>query len=268
MQPHLDASALLDVSDFAEPTLAAFRFDGRSLTCMPQNISSLVVFYNVDLFEEAGVAAPTAGWGWEDFLAAARALTDPAQGRFGVGLEPSLQAEERFIAGQLGMYLDSRRATPTLRAGIAGFGWDVGPLPSAPGGTPSTILHGDAYCLSAAGDSDAGWRFIEHVMTVEGQEILAESGRTVPSRTDVATSPAFLEPDLPPARASVFIEAIPHIRSLPHTSTWSQMQREVDSLLADVYYGRVDREQGITDMIRAAEAIFAHEPPRLLPPAA
>ncbi len=96
-------------------------------------------------------------------------------------------------------------------------------------------------------------------MSVQGQTILAESGRTVPSRTDVASSPAFLEPDEAPASAQVFLDAIPTIRALPGIASWSQMQREVDSLLVDVFYGRIDREQGIADMITTAESILAQD---------
>ena len=314
VQPYLDASEAIAVEDFAEPPLEAFRFDGETLTCMPQNISSLEVYYNVDAFDAAGLDHPAEGWTWDDFLAAAQALTDAEEGRYGVGVEPSLQriapfvwsnggdvvddqlapttltldegparealdffldlqlvhgvappdaeeqsleSEERFVAGQLGMYLNSRKSVPSLREGITDFTWDVGPMPTAPGGTPATILHGDAYCMSADGNTEASWRFIEHAMTATGQEILAESGRTVPSRLDVASSPVFLEPDEPPASSQVFVDVIPTIRSLPHTGTWSQMQNQVDSVLTDAFYGRIDREQGITDMISTAEATFA-----------
>ena len=44
--------------------------------CLPQNLSSLVVYYNRDLFDAAGVPYPEAGWTWDDFLAAAKALDD------------------------------------------------------------------------------------------------------------------------------------------------------------------------------------------------
>lgn len=318
VQAYVDDSQAISLDDFAEPPLDAFRFDGETLTCMPQNISSLEVYYNVDAFEDAGVELPQAGWTWDDFLSAAQALTDADLGRYGVGVEASLQrlapfvwsaggdlvddqlrptaltlddpmaregldflldlqlvhgvtppdveeqsleSEERFIAGDLGMYLNSRKSVPTLREGITDFTWDVAPLPVAPGGTPTTILHGDAYCLSADGSPDVAWRLVEFAMSQQGQEILARSGRTVPSRVDVANSPAFLEPDLPPASAQVFIDAIPTIRSLPHTATWSQMQNEVDDVFEDVFYGRVDRDEGIQRMMSSAEAIFALEPP-------
>ena len=67
-----------------------------------QNISSLVVYYNADLFTAAGVAPPAAGWTWADFLAAAQALTRDTDGdgtidQYGAGIEPSLFRVAPFI---------------------------------------------------------------------------------------------------------------------------------------------------------------------------
>jgi multiple sugar transport system substrate-binding protein len=147
------------------------------------------------------------------------------------------------------MYLDSRKAVPSLRE-IEGFSWDVAPLPVAPGGQPATILHGDAYCMSAdSSQHDAAWRFVEFAMGGAGQTILAESGRTVPSRLDVAGSPAFLEPDEPPASSSVFLDAIPTIRAVPHTPRWSQAEKEADKILEDVFYGRVPRAGALDGLV-------------------
>jgi multiple sugar transport system substrate-binding protein len=147
---------------------------------------------------------------------------------------------------------------PTLREGIGDrFAWDVAPVPVAPGGTPVTVLHGDAYCLSADGRPDTAWRLVEFANTAEGQQILAASGRTVPSRLDVASSPAFLEPDQPPASSQVFTDAIPTVRALPNVATWQEAQSQVDEVLVDVFYGRIDREEGIAEAIAAAEAVFA-----------
>ena len=311
VQSYLDASQKIAEEEFAPTALEAFRFDGEQLTCMPQNVSSLEVYFNAGLFNAAKIDFPRAGWTWDDFLAAAKALTKGDQ--YGVGVEPSLirvapfvwsaggevvddpdapttlaldqptsrkaldffldlqlkhhvappereelslDAESRFLQGKLGMYLDSRKAVPSLRE-ITDFEWDVAPLPVAPGGEPATILHGDAYCMSAESENkEAAWTFIEFAMGVEGQTILAESGRTVPSRLDVADSPAFLEPEKPPASSAVFVQAIPSIRSVPHTATWSQVEKEGDNLLASVFYGRVDREQGIRQLIEATKPLF------------
>ena len=72
--PLLEASEILDEEDYYPQPLEAFRFNGE-LMCLPQNLSSLVVYYNRDLFDAAGVPYPEAGWTWDDFLAAAKALT-------------------------------------------------------------------------------------------------------------------------------------------------------------------------------------------------
>lgn len=311
VQPHLDASDVLDADDFFPQVFEAFRFDGEELTCMPQNLSSLQVYYNADRFDAAGLDRPRAGWTWDDFLAAARALT--GDGAYGLGVEPriirlapfvwsnggdvvddpdapttltldagpardaldwfldlslvhgvvppdreeqSREAEARFLDGDLGMLLDSRRAVPTLRT-IEQFSWDVAPLPVAPGGEPATILHSDAYCLSAEGDVDAGWRLVEFAMSERGQTILAESGRTVPSRIDVASSPVFLEPDLPPASSEVFTDAATHLRATPHTATWPRVEKEADTLLEEIFYGRAAREAGIRALVESTRPLFS-----------
>ncbi|MFC6020777.1 ABC transporter substrate-binding protein [Plantactinospora solaniradicis] len=316
-QSYLDASEALDEGDFSPRALDAFRFDGKALTCMPQNLSSLVVYYNADLFVNAGVPVPKAGWTWDDFLVTAKALT--GDGRYGVGVEPSVpriapfvwsnggelvddpnrptrltltgqpatrkavdwfldlqlvhkvvppdaeeqseSSEARFLRGTLGMYLNSRVAVPTLRT-IKDFGWDVAPLPVAPGGAPASILHSDAYCMSAGRpDHAAAWRFIEFAMGPKGQGILAESGRTVPSRLDVARSDAFLRPSLPPRSAQVYLDADPYLRATPRTATWSRVERETDALLEELFYGRVEREKGLWELEEKIRPLF-QEPPR------
>jgi multiple sugar transport system substrate-binding protein len=61
---------------------AAFSQDGKQYG-LPQSFSNVVLFYNKDLFDAAGVAYPTPDWTWEDELAAAQALTNPAEGVWG-----------------------------------------------------------------------------------------------------------------------------------------------------------------------------------------
>jgi multiple sugar transport system substrate-binding protein len=72
----------------------AFRFGGE-VQCMPQNISSPVVYYNATLFRLAGLEPPKAGWTWFDMLDAAEALD---RGEVtGIGFEPSLNRFAPFI---------------------------------------------------------------------------------------------------------------------------------------------------------------------------
>lgn len=311
VQPYVDASEVIDESDYSTASMDAFRFDGEELTCFPQNLSSLVVYFNQDLFDEAGLSPPEAGWTWEDFLATAQALT--AGDTYGLGVEPSLirvapfiwsnggdlvddpeepsaltlttdpaareavdwfldlqaehgvvppdveeqseSSEARFLRGTLGMYLNSRVAVPTLRT-IESFEWDVAPLPVAPGGQPASILHTDAYCMSAGGDADTAWRFVEYAVGPAGQEVLARSGRTVPSLLEVARSDVFLEPAEPPASSHVWLDAEPHLRATPRTGSWSRVEREGNALFEEIFYERVDREEGLRRLESAVLPLF------------
>lgn len=59
----------LSPEDYYEPPMEAFRFEGE-LQCWPQNVSSLVVYYNQEIFESAGLNHPE-GWSFEDLRATA-----------------------------------------------------------------------------------------------------------------------------------------------------------------------------------------------------
>jgi multiple sugar transport system substrate-binding protein len=285
--PRLDASETIAEDEFYELPMEAFSQDGE-LICMPQNISSLVVYYNVDLFEAAGLPLPADDWTLDDFTAAAEALTvdedgdgvnevhglvtessliryapfiwsaggevvddtdDPtrltldtpeareaiawfmnlgAGGHDVVPSEAEVLAEDdlsRFMNGRAGMFLQSRRVVPTLRE-IDGFQWDVAPLPQDE--QPAGILHSDAFCMSTdAADKDAAWAFIEYAVGPAGQEILARTGRTVPSMKSVAESPVFLggeNGEANPPSSHVFLDTIPALRRVPSISTWPEIE--------------------------------------------
>ena len=50
---------------------------------LPTSFSDVVLYYNKDLFDAAGVKYPTAGWTWADETAAAKKMTDAAAGVWG-----------------------------------------------------------------------------------------------------------------------------------------------------------------------------------------
>ncbi|MBU2074989.1 MAG: sugar ABC transporter substrate-binding protein [Actinobacteria bacterium] len=77
----------IDLVDYYEPPVDAFTLDG-ALQCMPQNVSSLVVYVNTALFAQAGIDLPVDGWEFQDFVAAAQALA--SEDVDGVYVEPSV----------------------------------------------------------------------------------------------------------------------------------------------------------------------------------
>jgi multiple sugar transport system substrate-binding protein len=286
--------------------------------CIPQNLSSLVVYYNKYLFDQAGLAYPNSDWNWDDFLATAKTLTRDSDGdgaidQYGLGTEVSIfrlapfvwqnggelvdnpaaptrlaldtpaaraavewfvdlqlkhhvtpdavqeqaeSSESRFQNGRLGMFLNSRRGTPTYRQ-ITTFDWDVAPLPQ--GQQQAGILHADAYCMPTSSQNKAAtWTFIEFANSPEGQTIVVRSGRTVPSLKSIAESPAFLDPQARPGNSRVFLEVIPVIRAVPIMETWVDIEDLAGKELERAYYGQATVDEVIAAMTERAGEFFSH----------
>ncbi|WP_205525674.1 ABC transporter substrate-binding protein [Pyxidicoccus trucidator] len=99
--PRLEKSTVLKERDLYPQAVEAFRFNG-ALTCIPQNVSSLVVYWNRGLFQRLGVPPPKPDWTWDDFRATAQALTrdEDGDGRVdvhGLAFEPTLSRLAPFI---------------------------------------------------------------------------------------------------------------------------------------------------------------------------
>jgi multiple sugar transport system substrate-binding protein len=327
IQSRVEDSDQFELGDFFPQAIEAFRWEGE-LMCLPQNVSSLVVYYNRDLFRRFGVAEPKAGWSWTEFIIRAVNLTRDAQGKpvaagdpelgavrpaiFGLGVEPTVirlaplvwsnggdlfddsdaptrfalerpsaqvalqeflklrtdygvvpsdqdveaeDDESRFANGRLAMLLSSRRSTPTFRT-IKDFDWDVAPLPVFK--RPAGILHSDAYCMSRAGKAkDDTWRFIEFANSPEGQQIVARTGRTVPSLKSVARSEAFLDPAAKPQSSEVFLDGIPTIRRVPTISTWPEIEDVAEGILENGLYLGQDPRRVARELDRSTRPLFA-----------
>jgi len=113
LQPYLDNSKLIKADDFYQEALQPYVWK-RQVECLPQNISSLAVYYNKKLFDAAGVPYPKADWTWADFLSAAQALTKADKEQFGVGVDPALIRLAPFIWQNGGELVASPKATRLL----------------------------------------------------------------------------------------------------------------------------------------------------------
>jgi multiple sugar transport system substrate-binding protein len=118
IESRLEDSDAFEEDDFYPQALDAFRFDGK-LVCLPQNISSLVVYYNRDLFKQAKVPEPTAGWTWDDMVQKAIKLTRDTNGdgdidQHGLGVEPSIIRIAPFVWSNGGEVVDDEEAPTRL----------------------------------------------------------------------------------------------------------------------------------------------------------
>ncbi len=326
---YVDASRQFELEDFYPQAVDAFRWDGE-VTCLPQNISSLVVYYNKDLFKRFDVLAPRDGMTWNEFVVRAQQMTRDEKGQvvrgadpdlpmpntapaaiYGLGVEPQIirvapfvwsnggdlvddaekptrftldtqeakQAivsffelrtlhgvvppdqeveaeddESRFVNGRSAMLLESRRAVPAIRE-AAKFDWDVVSLPFFQ--RPASILHSDAYCMTKNSDEkDAAWRFVEYALGPEGAQVIARTGRTVPSLRSVAESDAFLDPGQKPANSRVFLDAIESIRSVPTVSTWPEIEDATNGLLENGIYLGQPVDEVVDEIDRTTRPLF------------
>jgi multiple sugar transport system substrate-binding protein len=114
IEERLNDSDAFAEDDFYPQALEAFRFDGE-LICLPQNISSLVVYYNRDLFRQAKVPEPEPGWTWDDMVQKAIKLTRDTNGdgdidQYGLGVEPSIIRVAPFVWSNGGELIDDEDA--------------------------------------------------------------------------------------------------------------------------------------------------------------
>jgi multiple sugar transport system substrate-binding protein len=93
----------VSVDDYYPQPIEAFTY-ANELQCMPQNISSLVVYYNRTLFQRAGVKEPRGGWGWEEFRRTAIELTRGDV--HGLGIDPEIIRVAPFVWSNGGEIVD------------------------------------------------------------------------------------------------------------------------------------------------------------------
>lgn len=85
--------------------LEAYSTDGTSYA-LPSSFSDVVLYYNVDLFDAAGLDYPTNDWTWADEKAAAEALTDQAAGVWGDHQPISFYEYYKVLAQNGGQFLN------------------------------------------------------------------------------------------------------------------------------------------------------------------
>ncbi len=154
--------------------------------------------------------------------------------------------EESFSAGKVAMYLDSRRAVPGFRK-TDGLSFDVAAVPTKV--TATSVLHSDGYCVTKSAKNKAlAQAFAAYAVAGDGASVLAESGRTVPVKTSVAQSPAFLSPDKDPKSSQVFLDQLALVRPLPHTPTWNEAEGVTEEILVQLFAGKTNLDKAVADI--------------------
>jgi len=71
-----------DLSDYFEPILKTAQYEGQTYG-LPWISQPVMLYYNVKMFEDAGIDPPDESWDWDKFKEVAEQLTDPDAGVYG-----------------------------------------------------------------------------------------------------------------------------------------------------------------------------------------
>lgn len=110
---------------------------------VPASFSTVVLFYNKDLFKAAGVATPTADWDWSDEAAASAALKAKLPAGTYADFQPTQFWEFYKVLGQAGgqfLSADKKTALFNKQPGVNALNWLVGK--TAAGYTPTKAQMG------------------------------------------------------------------------------------------------------------------------------
>lgn len=86
--------------------LEAYQTDGTQYA-LPSSFSNVVLYFNKELFDAAGVGYPTSDWTWADERAAAEAITDQAAGIWGDHQPVSFHEYYKVLAQNGGEFLNA-----------------------------------------------------------------------------------------------------------------------------------------------------------------
>lgn len=165
----------VDTSVYQANLAAAYATDGTQYA-LPSSFSTVVLFYNKDLFDAAGVAYPTNEWTWADAEAAAKKITDVDAGVFGAYQPISFYEYYKALAQAGGKFLsdDGKSVAFNSPEGVRAANWLVGksgttmPTPEQGAGTPDfdTKLFSEGklgmwttgiWMFGALADAGFGW---------------------------------------------------------------------------------------------------------------
>jgi multiple sugar transport system substrate-binding protein len=109
LDPYIEAAGY-DLDDYWPALLEWSTYNG-SVYGFPRDMSSEVLYYNQEIFDEAGLAYPDESWTWDDLLAAAEQLTivepNGRVARYALAMEGGKYSQ--WVAQNNGQILDDMR---------------------------------------------------------------------------------------------------------------------------------------------------------------
>ena len=124
----------------------------------------------------------------------------------GVAVPYGTDSEPPFVAGQVGMFLNGRWATPNFLSQVE-FDWNVAEVPAGPGGQSNFLFWG-AYVVNAnTANPEAAWQLLQQLTSIDAQQQVSALGANFPSRQGEEALAAVME-NFPDLNNAAFTNAI------------------------------------------------------------
>lgn len=165
LSPYM-AKSNVKASDYYSALINPFTCSKGQIYGLPKDWNSLGVFYNTQMFKDAGLATPTANWTWSDMQNDAQKLTKNAgqkNATYGVVLSADLSRWGAFLLANGGTVLskDGSQSTFNNPAGVKAMDFYDSFFKNKTGTLPTTLgatWNGDAFGKeNAAMAIEGGW---------------------------------------------------------------------------------------------------------------
>jgi multiple sugar transport system substrate-binding protein len=181
----------------------------------------------------------------------------------GVSANAAAQATQgdydRFVSGNLAMYVAGPWAVKPFNDAIKDFTWDIALHPA--GSTPGTFLYSNSYAIaSGSQNKDAAWEFLKFASGPEGVQIRQEGQFEIAAVKSVAES-TFVESmaGQSPASPQVFMEATANGKRLPDHARFQEILDSIQPELELALNGDKSMEEAMTAACTSIDAILQEQ---------
>ena len=85
---YIKNSEVIQKENYPTDIWSLYGYEGKDYA-VPKDIDTIALWYNKKMFDEAGLAYPTADWTWDDLTESARKLKKPDGSQYGFCLKPN-----------------------------------------------------------------------------------------------------------------------------------------------------------------------------------
>ena len=163
-----------------------------------------------------------------------------------------------FLAGVAAMTFSGHWVVPAYSA--LDFDWDVAPFPKGPVGRATLVNSAGIVISSVSKHPDEAWKFVQFVISEEGQSMLTALGFAIPVIDKVANSPVYLE-QAAKGNHKVFLDALAYAHPKPSFRGYEEWSAAVGDVLALVWTGEMSIDDALAEIACRRRTTRWRQPP-------